>query len=89
MIFKYDMNGLKLPETPFDQNDTGLEMETIEILKKTYDDFEKRHGEHVSYFSNYYYLQCQYRIISDRTKGINFKAFNLSHKVMGGGGGRG
>ena len=53
MIFEYDisyMNGLKLPETPFDQNDTGLEMETIEILKKTYDDFEKRHGEHVSYF---------------------------------------
>ena len=48
MIFEYDisyMNGLKLPETPFDQNDTGLEMETIEILKKTYDDFEKRHGE--------------------------------------------
>ena len=50
MIFEYDisyMNGLKLksPEAPFDQNDTGLEMETIEILKKTYDDFEKRHGK--------------------------------------------
>ena len=27
------------------QADTGLEMETIEILKKTYDDFEKRHSE--------------------------------------------
>merc|ERR1712130_422104 len=26
-------------------NDTGLEMETIEILKKTYDDLEKKHGE--------------------------------------------
>ena len=32
-------------ETSCRQGDTGLEMETIEILKKTYDDFEKRHSE--------------------------------------------
>ena len=29
----------------FVQSETGLETENIEILKKTYDDFEKRQGE--------------------------------------------